>query len=66
MPWHDIVEVPPGLDSERPIAVICGAGLRAATAASLLRRHGAAQVLHVIDGGVPKWGSLGNELEVII
>jgi rhodanese-related sulfurtransferase len=63
LPWHDIVEVPPGLDPARPVAVICAAGLRAATAASLLRRHGAEQVLHVIDGGVPAWGRLGNQLE---
>ena len=53
MPWHDIVEVPPGIDPARPVAVICAAGIRAATAASLLRRHGAEHVLHVIDGGVP-------------
>ncbi len=63
MPWHDIVEVPAGIDAARPVAVICAAGLRAATAASLLRRHGAEQVLHVIDGGVPAWGELGKPLE---
>jgi len=63
MPWHDIVDVPAGLDGARPVAVICAAGLRAATAASLLRLHGAEQVLHVIDGGVPRWGELGKPLE---
>jgi len=63
VPWHDIVDVPAGLDAARPVAVICAAGLRAATAASLLRRHGAEQVLHVIDGGVPRWGALGKPLE---
>jgi hydroxyacylglutathione hydrolase len=62
-PWHDIVEVPAGLDRTRPIAVICAAGVRAATAASLLRHYGAEHVLHVVDGGVPKWGNLGNRLE---
>ncbi len=62
-PWHDIARIPAGLDSARPIAVICAAGVRAATAASLLRLHGAEHVLHVVDGGVPKWGSLGNRLE---
>lgn len=62
-PWHDIVEVPPDLDPALPVAVICAAGVRAATAASLLRHYGAERVLHVIDGGVPKWGSLGNRLE---
>jgi rhodanese-related sulfurtransferase len=63
MHWHDIVEVPPELDPGRPIAVICAAGVRAGTTASLLRRHGAEYVLHIVDGGVPRWGSLGNELE---
>ncbi len=63
MPWHDIEEVPPGLDAARPVAVICAAGLRAATAASLLRLHGAEHVLHVVDGGVPRWGELGKPLE---
>ena len=63
MPWHDIVEVPHDLDPGRPVAVICAAGVRAATAASLLRRHGAEHVLHIVDGGVPRWGSLGNQLE---
>jgi glyoxylase-like metal-dependent hydrolase (beta-lactamase superfamily II)/rhodanese-related sulfurtransferase len=62
-PWHDIVDVPHGLDAARPVAVICAAGLRAATAASLLRLHGAEHVLHVIDGGVPRWGELGKPLE---
>jgi len=62
MPWHDIVEIPPGLDRARPVAVICAAGARAGTAASLLRLHGAEQVLHVVEGGVPRWGRLGNRL----
>mgnify|MGYP001390963008 CR=1 FL=1 len=63
-PWHDITELPPGLDPDRPIAVICGSGQRAATAASLVQRHGARHVIHVVDGGVPKWGRLGNPLEI--
>ncbi len=63
MPWHDIDGIPPGLDAARPVAVICAGGVRAGTAASLLRRHGVEQVLHVVDGGVPGWASLGNELE---
>jgi hydroxyacylglutathione hydrolase len=62
-PWHDIVDVPHGLDRARPIAVICAAGVRAATAASLLRLFGAERVLHVVDGGVPAWAGLGNRLE---
>jgi glyoxylase-like metal-dependent hydrolase (beta-lactamase superfamily II)/rhodanese-related sulfurtransferase len=60
--WHDITGVPEGLDPEQPIAVICAAGLRAGVAASLLQHHGAAKVIHVVDGGVPKWASLGGPL----
>ncbi len=51
--WHDIDGVPGELDPERPIAVACAAGARAATAASLLELHGASEVIHVIDGGIP-------------
>lgn len=61
-PWHDIEVLPDGLDPARPIAVLCGSGQRAATAASLLRRAGAGEVLHVVGGGVPKWGRLGHAL----
>jgi rhodanese-related sulfurtransferase len=52
--WHDITGVPEGLDPEQPIAVICAAGLRAGVAASLLQHHGAAKVIHVVDGGEPR------------
>ncbi len=63
VPWHDIAGVPEGLDPSKPIAVMCGSGQRAAVAASLVQRHGAEQVIHVVDGGVPKWGKLGHPLE---
>jgi len=52
LPYHDIHGVPEGIDPERPVAVICSSGQRAAPAASLLRRHGVREVLHVVDGGV--------------
>ena len=61
-PWHDIDSLPAGLDPAEPIAVICGSGQRAATAASLVQRYDAEQVIHVVDGGVPKWEKLGNPL----
>jgi hydroxyacylglutathione hydrolase len=54
-PYHDIHSMPDGIDPERPVAVICSSGQRAAPAASLLRRHGAREVLHVVDGGVPDY-----------
>jgi glyoxylase-like metal-dependent hydrolase (beta-lactamase superfamily II)/rhodanese-related sulfurtransferase len=53
MPWHDIEAIPDGLDAGRPIAVVCASGQRAATAASLVARAGAEQVIHVVGGGVP-------------
>jgi hydroxyacylglutathione hydrolase len=59
VPWHDIDGIPQGLDGERPIAVVCGSGQRAAVGASLIQAHGAKSVIHVIEGGVPKWRSLG-------
>jgi glyoxylase-like metal-dependent hydrolase (beta-lactamase superfamily II)/rhodanese-related sulfurtransferase len=55
VPYHDIRGLPDGLDPEHPVAVICSSGQRAAPAASLLRRHGVREVLHVVDGGVPAY-----------
>jgi rhodanese-related sulfurtransferase len=61
--WHDISELPPGLDPEKPVAVICASGQRAATGGSLVQRFGARQVFHIVDGGVPRWAQLGHPLE---
>jgi len=61
--WHDIDGVPEGIDPAKPIAVICESGQRAATAASLLQRGGACDVIHVVDGGVPTWRAMGRPLE---
>ena len=63
MPYHDIRELPDGLDAGRPIATICGTGQRAAVAASLLKRLGADDVIHVADGGVPRWKREGWPIE---
>ncbi len=54
-PYHDIHELPDGIDPERPLAVICGSGQRAAVGASLVQRYGASEVIHVVEGGVPLW-----------
>ena len=62
-PWHDLDDLPQGLDLGKPIAVICGSGQRAATGASLIERAGASHVIHVIAGGVPKWKRLGHPIE---
>lgn len=62
-PWHDIHRMPAGLDRERPVAVMCASGQRAAVASSLVQRHGAREVIHVVNGGVPKWARLGHPIE---
>jgi glyoxylase-like metal-dependent hydrolase (beta-lactamase superfamily II)/rhodanese-related sulfurtransferase len=62
-PYHDIHAFPDGLDPERPVAVICASGQRAAVGASLLERHGAKQPMHVIDGGVGTWERRGWPVE---
>lgn len=46
----------------RPLAVICGSGVRSALAASLLRRAGVNNVEHVADGGVPDLAEENIEL----
>ena len=62
-PYHDLHEIPDGIDPDRPVAVICASGQRAAVGASLLRRHGAREVWHVVDGGVPAWRRAGFPVE---
>jgi hydroxyacylglutathione hydrolase len=63
VPYHDVHGIPDGLDGQRPIAVICASGQRAAVAASLLQRAGARDVIHVVDGGVPAWHGAGWPVE---
>jgi rhodanese-related sulfurtransferase len=53
--YHDLHDLPDGIDPGRPVAAICGTGQRSAVAASLLKALGAKQVIHVVDGGVPLW-----------
>jgi hydroxyacylglutathione hydrolase len=62
VPWHDIDAIPAGIEPGRQVLVICASGQRAGTAASLLQRFGATDVLHVVGGGVPRWGALGGSL----
>ena len=63
MPYHDIRGIPGEIDPDAPVAVICGSGQRAAVGASLLQRHGASRVIHVVGGGVPLWARSGWPLE---
>ena len=58
-PYHDVRGIPAGIDPARAIAVICSSGQRSGVAASLLRMHGAREVLHVVDGGVETWARSG-------
>jgi rhodanese-related sulfurtransferase len=62
-PYHDIEDVPDGIDASAPVAVLCASGQRAAVAASLLKRFGADDVIHVVDGGVPRWEREGWPIE---
>ena len=62
-PYHDLREVPEGLDQTRPVAVICSSGQRSAVGASLLSRLGVPSVIHVSDGGVGTWEREGNPIE---
>ena len=52
VPYHDLDAIPDGLDRNRPVAVACNSGPRAAVAAGLLKRHGLDDVIHIVDGGV--------------
>jgi hydroxyacylglutathione hydrolase len=63
VPYHDLHELPDGIDPGAPLAAICASGQRAATAASLAQRLGATDVWHVVDGGVGTWGRAGYGLE---
>jgi hydroxyacylglutathione hydrolase len=63
VPYHDVHGLPDGLDPDRPVAVMCASGQRAAVAASLLERHGARKVVHVVDGGVGTWERRGFPIE---
>ncbi|HEX2502836.1 MAG TPA: MBL fold metallo-hydrolase [Miltoncostaeaceae bacterium] len=61
-PYHDIRGIPGGIDPERPVAVVCASGQRSSVGASLLMRAGAAEVIHVVDGGVGTCARLGQPL----
>ena len=55
--------LPDELDADGSVAVICASGQRAAVGASLLQRFGARDVIHVVDGGVPRWEREGWPVE---
>jgi glyoxylase-like metal-dependent hydrolase (beta-lactamase superfamily II)/rhodanese-related sulfurtransferase len=63
LPYHDVDQIPDGLDPDRPIAVICESGQRSSVAASLIQRLGGRDVLHVVDGGVGSWARAGHPID---
>jgi len=63
VPYHDIHSLPEGIDPDKPVAVVCASGQRSAVAASLLKAHGAREVIHVVNGGVGTWERLGYPIE---
>jgi hydroxyacylglutathione hydrolase len=65
VPYHDIDAIPKDIDPAVAVAVICASGQRAAVGASLLARHGARDVIHVVDGGVAAWGREGWPLDEV-
>lgn len=62
-PYHDLGEVPAGVDPSGAVAVICASGQRAGIAASLMRRLGVERVLHVTGGGVGTLERAGLPIE---
>ena len=53
VPYHELRNGPPAdFPRDQPLAVACSAGNRSSLAASLLRRAGLENVIHVTDGGV--------------
>jgi hydroxyacylglutathione hydrolase len=64
VPLHRLRDIPSvGLPQNgKPTAVACAAGIRAAFAASLLRRAGVHDVIRVAGGGVPDLEGRGIEL----
>jgi hydroxyacylglutathione hydrolase len=53
VPYHELRDgLPDGLPRDTPLAAACSVGNRSSLAASLLRRAGLENVIHVTDGGV--------------
>src|SRR3954469_16694257 len=63
VPYHDLHDMPDGLDPDRPVAVLCASGQRAAVAASIVAKLGGDRVIHVVDGGVGTWERAGHPIE---
>ena len=63
IPYHDLRDgAPPQLRNGRELAVACSVGNRSSIAASLLKRAGVENVVHVADGGIADLADEGIEL----
>ncbi len=64
VPYHDLRDgVPAGLQNGGgPLAVACSAGNRSSIAASLLKRAGVDDIVHVAEGGIADLAEEGVEL----
>ncbi|HJQ39288.1 MAG TPA: MBL fold metallo-hydrolase [Thermoanaerobaculia bacterium] len=60
VPLDVLTEHVQDIDRSRPLAIICASGYRSSTAASLLQRHGFAQLVNV-TGGTSAWKAAGFE-----
>ncbi len=64
VPYHELRDGVPGelRNGGRPLAVACSAGNRSSIAASLLRRAGVDDIVHVAEGGIAELEDEGIEL----
>ncbi|HEY3106457.1 MAG TPA: MBL fold metallo-hydrolase [Gaiellaceae bacterium] len=62
VPYHELRDGLPELPNGKPLAVVCSVGNRSSIAASLLRRAGVENVIHVADGGVTDLAEEGIRL----
>jgi hydroxyacylglutathione hydrolase len=62
VPYYELSNGLPDLSNRKPLAVACSVGNRSSIAASLLRRAGVENVIHVADGGVTDLAEEGIRL----
>jgi hydroxyacylglutathione hydrolase len=64
VPYHELRDGLPAAvrQADKPLAVACSAGNRSSLAASLLRRSGIENVVHVADGGIADLAAEGFRL----
>ena len=62
VPYHELRDTVPNLGNGRPLAVACSVGNRSSIAASLLKRSGVEDLVHLADGGVADLAAEGIPL----